>query len=53
MLPMYMPLPTPDSSDSGIIGSVVSPEFDQFHKYFKQPNDDIIGAIVSTVRKYS
>ncbi|KAG8842563.1 hypothetical protein FRB91_004102, partial [Serendipita sp. 411] len=34
--------------DSGIIGSVVSAEFDQFHKYFNQPNDDIIGAIVST-----
>lgn len=34
--------------DSGIIGSVVSAEFDQFHSYFKQPNDDIIGAIVST-----
>ncbi|CAG7850836.1 High-affinity glucose transporter [Serendipita indica DSM 11827] len=37
-----------DHSDSGIIGSVVSAEFDQFHSYFKQPNDDIIGAIVST-----
>ncbi|KAG8817747.1 hypothetical protein FRC17_011118, partial [Serendipita sp. 399] len=36
------------SRDSGIIGSVVSKEFDKFHEYFHQPNDDIIGAIVST-----
>ncbi|KAK7006233.1 putative MFS sugar transporter [Favolaschia claudopus] len=35
-------------SDSGIIGSVVSEQFDLFHVYFHKPGPDIIGAIVST-----
>ncbi|KAJ6620013.1 general substrate transporter [Mycena sp. CBHHK59/15] len=34
--------------DSGVIGSVVSQEFDLFHAYFHSPNESIIGAIVST-----
>ncbi|KAJ7253499.1 general substrate transporter [Mycena rebaudengoi] len=36
------------ASDSGVIGSVVSKQFDLFHVYFKNPDDSIIGAIVST-----
>ncbi|KAJ7111877.1 general substrate transporter [Mycena epipterygia] len=35
-------------SDSGVIGSVVSQEFDFFHAFFHSPGDNIIGAIVST-----
>ncbi|KAJ7500333.1 general substrate transporter [Mycena galericulata] len=35
-------------SDSGIIGSVVSQEFNFFHAYFHSPGVNIIGAIVST-----
>ncbi|KDQ16134.1 hypothetical protein BOTBODRAFT_269012 [Botryobasidium botryosum FD-172 SS1] len=34
--------------DSGIIGSVISPNFKQFHIYFKDPNDNTLGAVVST-----
>ncbi|KAF8680993.1 General substrate transporter [Rhizoctonia solani] len=34
--------------DSGIIGSVISPNFKQFHEYFNEPNDEILGAVVST-----
>ncbi|KAJ6514761.1 general substrate transporter [Mycena vulgaris] len=34
--------------DSGVIGSVVSKQFDFFHVFFHQPGDNIIGAIVST-----
>ncbi|KAJ7882280.1 general substrate transporter [Mycena leptocephala] len=34
--------------DSGVIGSVVSLQFDYFHTYFHQPGPSIIGAIVST-----
>ncbi|CUA71938.1 High-affinity glucose transporter [Kluyveromyces lactis NRRL Y-1140] [Rhizoctonia solani] len=34
--------------DSGIIGSVISPNFKHFHEYFNNPNDDILGAVVST-----
>ncbi|KAJ7447131.1 general substrate transporter [Mycena galericulata] len=34
--------------DSGIIGSVVSQEFNFFHAYFHSPGVNIIGAIVST-----
>ncbi|KAJ7153688.1 general substrate transporter [Mycena filopes] len=34
--------------DSGVIGSVVSQEFDYFHRYFNSPGDNIIGAVVST-----
>lgn len=33
--------------DSGIIGSVISPGYKQFHLYFNDPSDGIIGAIVS------
>ncbi|KAL7412590.1 major facilitator superfamily domain-containing protein [Mrakia frigida] len=33
--------------DSGIIGSVISPEFIHFHNYFDQPSTKITGAIVS------
>ena len=33
--------------DSGIIGSVISPGYDQFHSYFKSPTEGLIGAIVS------
>jgi len=35
-------------SDSGIIGSVVSKEFDRFQVYFHNPGVNITGAIVST-----
>ncbi|CUA70978.1 High-affinity glucose transporter [Kluyveromyces lactis NRRL Y-1140] [Rhizoctonia solani] len=35
--------------DSGIIGSVISPNFKHFHEYFDNPNDDILGAVVSTI----
>jgi len=34
--------------DSGIIGSVISPNFIQFHSYFNNPGPNITGAIVST-----
>ncbi|CUA68692.1 putative quinate permease [Rhizoctonia solani] len=34
--------------DSGIIGSVISPNFKEFHKYFNNPNDNTLGAVVST-----
>ncbi|GFZ48519.1 hypothetical protein JCM24511_06267 [Saitozyma sp. JCM 24511] len=33
--------------DSGIIGSVISANYDQFHLYFDHPSDAILGAIVS------
>ncbi|KAJ7195653.1 general substrate transporter [Mycena pura] len=39
-------------SDSGIIGSVVSKEFDRFQVFFHNPGDNITGAIVSTVRRF-
>ncbi|KAG8745574.1 hypothetical protein FRC10_007752 [Ceratobasidium sp. 414] len=34
--------------DSGIIGSVISPNFVRFHEYFGNPGDQILGAVVST-----
>ncbi|CAE6487225.1 unnamed protein product [Rhizoctonia solani] len=34
--------------DSGIIGSVISPNFKKFHEYFNNPNDELLGAVVST-----
>ncbi|KEP54954.1 putative MFS sugar transporter [Rhizoctonia solani 123E] len=34
--------------DSGIIGSVISPNFKKFHEFFNNPNDNILGAVVST-----
>ncbi|KAF7337060.1 High-affinity glucose transporter [Mycena venus] len=34
--------------DSGVIGSVVSKQFDQFQTFFHNPGPDIVGAIVST-----
>lgn len=34
--------------DSGIIGSVISPNFKKFHEYFNNPDDSILGAVVST-----
>ncbi|KAJ7662981.1 general substrate transporter [Mycena rosella] len=34
--------------DSGVIGSVVSKEFDLFQAFFHSPGDNITGAIVST-----
>ncbi|KAF7331345.1 General substrate transporter [Mycena kentingensis (nom. inval.)] len=40
----------PSGYDSGIIGSVVSKNFDQFQLFFHNPSDNITGAIVSTVR---
>ncbi|GFZ47085.1 hypothetical protein JCM24511_04827 [Saitozyma sp. JCM 24511] len=33
--------------DSGIIGSVISKSYTEFHDYFNHPNDQITGAIVS------
>jgi hypothetical protein len=33
--------------DSGIIGSVISDSYDQFHSYFKKPDPNITGAVVS------
>lgn len=41
-------------SDSGVIGSVVSLEFDRFHLFFRKDgdkfvSDTLVGAIVSTV----
>ncbi|KAJ7767239.1 general substrate transporter [Mycena metata] len=38
--------------DSGVIGSVVSQEFDYFQTFFHSPGPSIIGAIVSTVRRF-
>lgn len=35
------------ADDSGIIGSVISPNFTYFHTYFDHPNDAETGAIVS------
>ncbi|KAG9102692.1 hypothetical protein FRC06_001439 [Ceratobasidium sp. 370] len=34
--------------DSGIIGSVISPNFVKFHEFFHNPDDQILGAVVST-----
>ncbi|CEL59439.1 High-affinity glucose transporter OS=Kluyveromyces lactis (strain ATCC 8585 / CBS 2359 / DSM 70799 / NBRC 1267 / NRRL Y-1140 / WM37) GN=HGT1 PE=3 SV=1 [Rhizoctonia solani AG-1 IB] len=34
--------------DSGIIGSVISPNFKKFHEYFNEPDDELLGAVVST-----
>ncbi|CAE6424644.1 unnamed protein product [Rhizoctonia solani] len=34
--------------DSGIIGSVISPNFKKFHEYFNEPNHELLGAVVST-----
>ncbi|CAE6517214.1 unnamed protein product [Rhizoctonia solani] len=34
--------------DSGIIGSVISPNFKSFHEFFNDPNDAMLGAVVST-----
>ncbi|CAE7226471.1 unnamed protein product [Rhizoctonia solani] len=34
--------------DSGIIGSVISPNFKKFHEFFDDPNDATLGAVVST-----
>lgn len=33
--------------DSGIIGSVISDSYDEFHTYFKNPDPSITGAVVS------
>lgn len=33
--------------DSGIIGSVISANYREFHNYFDQPKDNVTGAIVS------
>lgn len=33
--------------DSGIIGSVISDSYDEFHTYFKKPDPNITGAVVS------
>lgn len=33
--------------DSGIIGSVISDSYDQFHSYFNKPDSSITGAVVS------
>ncbi len=33
--------------DSGIIGSVISESYDNFHEYFDHPEENVTGAVVS------
>jgi len=33
--------------DSGIIGSVISDSYTEFHSYFKNPGPNVTGAVVS------
>lgn len=33
--------------DSGIIGSVISESYDNFHEYFDHPGENVTGAVVS------